>query len=246
MGQTALLIAGLLLMTGAAAGTGSHQPPPFQRGGAGFLALGLEWTDLEDLNRTFRRTGFPPLEERFVSLGGGVWTFLGRVLIGGEGHGILDQRTTVGRREAHITGFQGFFDLGYLIARSPAWQAYGLIGLGGGRWFLRIQESGRLPDFRGLLRWPEGSARLMTGGVLLQAAVGLDVRLPVVRRPRYQGDFLLGLRVSYVWQPGEAGWRLDDGTPIVGGPDVRLTGPSVRLTLGWQRLRMRRSEASRP
>ncbi|GBC84359.1 hypothetical protein HRbin11_00784 [bacterium HR11] len=226
--------------------TATHaQPPGFDRGGAGFFTLGLRWTDPGALNRTLTRTGFAPLPDRFVSLGGGGWAVLGRLLLGGEGHGLLDRRTAADGREARLSGGYGFFDLGYVIARSSAWQAYGLVGLGGGRWSLRIQEAGRIPDFPDLLRRPAGGLRLTTGGFLLQAALGLDARVPLVRRPRYQGDFLLGLRVGYVWQPGEAAWRLE-GTPVVGGPDFRLTGPAVRLSLGWQGLRMRRSEASQP
>ncbi len=236
------LTVGLLLMVPM---TGLTATPDFDRGGAGFLALGFRWTDLDPLAPALARAGFGPMAGRWVSLGGGGWGVRGRLLLGGEVHGLLDRRPTADGREARLSGGYGFFDLGYVLARTSAGQAYGLVGLGGGRWSLRVQEAGRIPDFPDVLRRPSGSVRLTTGGFLLQAALGLDARVPVVRRPHYRGDLLLGLRVGYVWQPGEGAWRLE-GTPVVGGPDLRLTGPSVRLVLGWQSLRMRRSEGTRP
>jgi len=244
--RAALLTAGFLLMTPLAARPQTAPAPAFDRGGLGFFTVGLRWAHLDPLHRALTGAGFAPLADRFVSLGGGGWAVLGRLLLGGEGYGLLGQRTTLGDREARLAGGYGFFDLGYVIARSSAVRAYGLVGLGGGRWSLRIQEAGRVPDFAGLLRRPEGSTRLTTGGFLLQTAVGLDLGAPVVRRSGYRGDFLVGLRVGYVWQPGGEGWRLEGGPPVVGGPDVRLTGPTVYLVLGWQGFRARRPEAARP
>lgn len=101
-----------------------------------------------------------------------------------------------------------------------------------------------IPSPLGILRMSLWMTLLLTATA---AATGTDQRPEfLVRRPRYRGDFLLGLRAGYVWLSAEAARRVEGGGPVVGGPDVRVAGPTPCLILGWQGLRMRRSEASQP
>jgi hypothetical protein len=208
------------------------------RGGFGFFAVGPQRPDLHNLNRTLNATDLPSLGNVFFSLGGGGGWLLDRFLLGGGGHGLLPRRTTRSDRETRLRGGYGFFDIGYVFAARPRWRAYGLIGLGGGSWSLDVLQSGRIPDFSGLLERPAGAVRLETGGFLLQEAVGWHGWV----RPR---GLFWGLQVGYVWQPAGEAWRLA-GASVVGGPDVRLTGPYVRFLIGGQGVRPRPPTGARP
>lgn len=200
------------------------------RGGLGFFTLGPQGSELQRLNRTLNAADLPSLGSVFVSLGGGGWLLLDRFLLGGEGHGLLSRRTTQGDREVRLTGGYGFLDVGYVLASRPRWRVYGLVGLGGGRWSLDVLQAGRIPDFRGLLERPAGAVRLRTDGFLFQAALGWNGWV----RPR---GLFWGVQVGYVWQPAGEAWRLA-GASVVGGPDVRFTGPFIRFLVGGQGLPM--------
>jgi|GEM_PF-2689349 len=76
----------------------------------------------------------------------------------------IGRRATRDDREVHLSGGYGFFDIGYVFAARPQWRAYGLIGFGGGGWSLDVLQSGRIPDFLGLLKRSAGSVRLQTSG----------------------------------------------------------------------------------
>ncbi len=87
---------------------------------------------------------------------------------------------------------------------------------------------------------------MSAGGLLLQAAVGVDYFLGGRRdrgRPerlggetRGRSGVLFGARLGYNHKPAEASWEMED-RDILGGPDVKLSGAFVRFSIGWGRFR---------
>jgi hypothetical protein len=76
---------------------------------------------------------------------------------------------------------------------------------------------------------------MRTGGLLVQAAVGADYFLKLGRRRAGGGSGLLfGLRLGFLYDPTEASWNMEE-RKVLGGPDVKSTGPFIRFLLGWGR-----------
>ena len=48
----------------------------------------------------------------------------------------------------------------------------------------------------------------------------------------FRGGFFMGVRGTYGWTPETDSWS-DESGEVLGGPEMDLSGPSVRLLLGF-------------
>ena len=64
--------------------------------GRGYFQVGYQVLDLDALNLSLRAEGIPEFEEGFYTLGGGGHVERDRLLIGGEGHALIEQSETSG------------------------------------------------------------------------------------------------------------------------------------------------------
>ena len=46
------------------------------------------------------------------------------------------------------------------------------------------------------------------------------------------GGMLLGVQVGYTFAPAQSSWTLDGLNDVAAGPDFRLQGPYVRVSVG--------------
>ena len=66
-----------------------------------------------------------------------------------------------------------FFNVGYTVYSKRQLRLYPLIGIGGGWMNLKIREKSVPLSFDDILDNPERSVNLLTGGLLLNAAIGM-------------------------------------------------------------------------
>jgi len=198
--------------------------------GRGYLQMGVHALDLGPLNDRLAAQGIPTFSNRFVTLGFGGHRERGRLLIGGEGHGLLEQSETAGAFQRKLSGGYGFFDLGWMLARSPAVRAYTLLGVGAGGMNLKTTERA-LPSFDDVLAEPRRGSDLAVGNLLVQFGAGAEYiqRLsPDAERGR---GLALGVRAGYVLAPWKSEWNLG-GSEVPGGPSLGLDGFYLRFSLG--------------
>jgi hypothetical protein len=62
-------------------------------GGRGYVVMGTSMLDIDELNTSLSNAGYSELSDNFFTLGGGGHAIINRIIIGGEGHGLMaDER----------------------------------------------------------------------------------------------------------------------------------------------------------
>jgi len=199
----------------------------------GYLMLGASLIDLEALKASLDNEGYSTFEHLFISLGGGGYQIINGVLVGGEGHGLTGRRETTpssGKYKTSLSGGYGLLNVGYLVYAIEGLNVYPFLGLGGGVLRLRIVERGA-PVFEEVLKDPQRSVELSTGGLLVSVGVGADYLVSLMGYGREPGGFVFGLRIGYRFAPMRGDWKMD-GMDVPGGPGTGLTGPYVHFMLG--------------
>lgn len=208
------------------------------REGRGYLMLGVTTIDLAPVNARLGPQGYPALPETLFTVGGGGHGVRGRWIIGGEGMALVgrSKEAPVGgvTFDTTLHGGYGFFDLGYLAFAQDGLHVYPLIGVGGGGGRLTFDSTADR-SFDDLAANPRVGATALTGGFLMQVALGVDKLFVLGTRDeggrRREGGVVVGVRAGYVFGPGQSNWGIG-GTDVTGGPDLKLTGPYVRVVIG--------------
>jgi len=202
-----------------------------RHGGKGYFMIGWSSLDLEPLNDVLVANGYPTFTKDFMSLGGGGHAVIGRLVLGGQGHGYLSQAhdatLPAGNYRTSVAGGAGFFDLGLLLWSRGATSFTPMVGLGGGGLELDIRELSS-PTFSEVLAQPGRRAKLHTGGFLVDLGASLD---RIVDGGRGNGGPLVGIRAGWVLAPFPGHWQLH-GQDVAGGPELGFTGPYVRFMFG--------------
>lgn len=231
------------LGTSVAAQAQVLQDPETLRGG-GYFQVGYMILDVDALNAQLLGSGYPGLDDAFVTLGGGGFGMKGPFLLGGEGHALVGPRETTvdGTTQVGLGGGYGLFRLGYLAYAQEGINVFPMLGLGGGGASLSLVERSA-PTFDDVLTDPQRSATLSTGSFLLDASVAVFYRpeLPGMapEEPDDEdapGGLLLGLQAGYTFAPGDSSWKLDHINTVAGGPEMKMQGFYIRLAIGgWGR-----------
>lgn len=203
-------------------------PPTEEKYGGGFFALGVNGTDLGPLNTRLRSAGYPTFpSELFAVGGGGYGVIAGRLLLGGEGYGLIGPSRGFQGREVNVGGGYGLLTIGYRFDPTDQLVAYPQVGIGGGGLSLEIGSAGA-DRFDDVLDNPNREATLTKGSLLVSLGVGLEYRFRSSDEP---GGFHLGLRAGYLLSPYNTDWTLGEDR-LAGGPDAGFGGPFVRLLIG--------------
>jgi hypothetical protein len=211
-------------MLAAAAAKPENEPEDIRPAWRGYLFVGCMMASLASLDERLEAAGRPGVPSGFLTLGAGGQAIAGRLILGLEAAGLFQGAAEGRRGRQSLSAVTGFFDLGYILRSSKKTSLSFLLGIGAGAASLRLNAA-PASSFDGILEQPGGRIRLAANGFLLQPALAVDVwpgRSPL----------FLGLRAAYTIAPGRTRWELGyDET--AGGPDARLTGPSLRLVAGW-------------
>jgi len=193
--------------------------------------IGAEYVDLDELNASLLQNGYPDFEETFLTLGGAGFATRNRLVIGGEGHALLqsEETTSGGQYRAGVFGGFGMFNLGYQVVRVGGLSLYPLVGVGGGGLTLRIRQRA-VVDFDDVLDSPGRESHLSTGSLLVGGALGMDWFFGTGGR----GGFAVGARAGYNYAPLSSDWLMS-GSDVAGGPAADLTGAYVRVSIGGGR-----------
>ena len=203
-------------------------------GGAGGLVLDGSKFDLDELDAALVARGYGPLESSDMSVG--IWgykVFDGRIVLGGQ---ILSSEQVTfndaSRTSVHVGGVM--FNLGYIIYRQSGLIAFPLVGIGNNSVGVRIVEREATPIFDDVLLRPSRESEMSSGGLVLQIGFGIDYQLNLGRHRNTRRGLMFGARVGYTHDPTEGSWELRD-RDVLGGPDVRSSGPFAHFTIGWGR-----------
>jgi len=216
-------------------------------GGRGAFQIGYQSPDIDALNGALTASDLPAFDEGLITLGGFGFATVGKLIIGGEGHGFLprEEDTPDGTYRTRLSGGYGLFNLGYAAYSTSRLDLYPIFGVGGGGMQLDLIERDS-PVFDEVLDDPGRSSRLTSETWLISAAIGADWRLgdrDRQDRDRHDrgrtrdddaggGGLFVGLRGGWMWAPGDVDWVLDDLNDVAAGPGTAPTGFFLRVSIG--------------
>lgn len=199
------------------------------KGGAGYFAIGTNVIGIDALNDRLDAFGYPTFGSAFLSLGGGGYGIVGgRVLLGGEGHGLIRPSQSVGGRDVSIGGGYGLATLGYLAVAQSNWRVYPQVGLGAGGFTVDIESAGTATELDEVLDDPNRRAELTRGSLLVSLALNATYAFSSSEE---EGGFRIGLQAGYLLAPYSSDWQLDEDA-LADGPDAGFDGPFIRLLIG--------------
>ncbi|MCX7880372.1 MAG: hypothetical protein N2517_06900 [Ignavibacteria bacterium] len=202
-------------------------------GGAGFFAIGANFINLDNLNNRLSAEGFSKFSSRFISLGGGGQAYIGNLIIGGEGHGLLQENTENPNYSTNVSIGYGFFNLGYTLVSTNSVKLYPLLGIGGGGMSLEIQDMNPKSNFEELIKNPRTGTELSMGAFMLNFALGFDylLKLDKANEKSGVGSFIIGIRLGYTLSAIKSNWVVYE-KKISNFPKTSLDGFSIRLHIG--------------
>lgn len=225
---TALVV--LFLPVGADAQTrGGMRQLPTQpdRSARLYILGGYAQVQLDEMNGRLASLPEPysPVGEDLVLFGGGLHGRIDRVILGIEVatmHSIEDGEMG-DERTAKLSGMTGTFGFGFSILQSRRFDFYPLLQIGGTAATLEVAQRDD-PTWDETLGDPGRTSSLSTLMLYGSAGLGMDFT--------FRNGFFLGLRGSWGYTPPTDGWSDEEGE-ILGGPEMDLSGPSVRIMLGF-------------
>ena len=164
-------------------------------GVTGYLAVGSNgFEDYVAMGSGLRQHGYPaPDSDLNVAIGGGGYSQIGRLVVGGQGEG--GGSTAEDAYLISSVGSGGGFGVfGWLLIDSAWLRVYPLVGVGGRGSGVSVRPKNNTS--RGV--------SLGSGGANLVAGVGLEVRIPFSRSFRP----MIGAQIGWQWQPA-GGWQGD-------------------------------------
>lgn len=196
-----------------------------------YMTVGMSLLDTDGINGALRAQEYRSLSDRFFTLGAGGHLVINQAVIGVEGEALLSEQasSTNDTFRAALAGKRGMLQFGYLVYEGDNLDLYPLLGVGYGSTTLEILDPAA-GSFNEVLANPRRGAVLHKGGPLIGASLGGDWVFEMARGQR-RGP-ALGFRLGYDYAPVESDWSLD-GTRLLGGPDLSLTGPYLRILLGF-------------
>lgn len=193
-------------------------------GGMGFVMPGYRTLSVENINEEFASHGFPQLDERNFSIGGGGYGIINGFLIGGEGHGITEKTFTNVEHKTSLKGGYGVFTMGYILASSRNFLLYPLVGVGGGMIDMEISEKNTL-DFDDVMTNPRRSIHL------IQKNMVLDFSLNTTFSLWSNGGLMIGARVGYMMTPYTSK-TTSNGLEVYNAPEVNYDGLYFGVSFG--------------
>lgn len=168
---------------------------------------------------------YSPVGEDMVVLGIGGHGRLNRILLGAEGNVFISTESAdfAEDRRATFSAFAASFMVGLSLIATDGFDFYPLIQGGGAGASLEVVERGE-PTWDEMLANPGQKTVLSSFTFYGAAGVGMDYA--------FRNGFFLGARGTWAVTPDADNWYSESGD-VLGGPEVNLSGPNVRLLVGF-------------
>lgn len=201
-------------------------------GGFGYFMMGYHSFDLSELNNSFSASGYPELSTGSLSVGGGGHYLLKNWLIGGEGFGLPGSKVENDTYTVSSSGGYGFFDLGYLVWKTPSFFLYPVLGIGGGGMTVNMKEKDlQTTSFGDILNNSGRETNLENGGFMLNFSVLANYMILGEKEETYSGGFVLGIKAGYILSLDGNNWY-QNNEKLNQTPDSGISGPYIAIVLG--------------
>lgn len=198
--------------------------------GAAFVSLGGARVSTQELDGWLGARGYPTFGRSAVSVGlGGYRVVADAVLLGVEAQGFIIGDDTHEQRRMGLGAGYATVAVGYAFDVALRLRFYPRVGLGAGGIALWVETADSV-EFADALEQPAPAPtrepNLARDGVVLDVGAGAELL------PRDGGGLMFGLRAGWLTGPFTDTWEMYEQR-VNGGPDASMSGPYVRLTVGW-------------
>ena len=225
-----ITFAGLALAFGVGGAAAAEAQAELLGPGAGFIAAGTSGIATGELDDWLSGRGYPTFGGSAVSIGFGGYRILqSGVMLGGEFNGLIVGEEVHQGREVGLGGGSLTLGVGYAVDLSPRARVYPRLGLGVGGMGLWIDRQDTV-DFEEVLAGeasaPDRQNVLSRDGMVVDLGAGAEFL------PRGRRGPLIGVRAGYLAASFDSAWDAYEHT-VAGGPQASITGPYLRVTVGW-------------
>jgi len=201
-------------------------------GGQGYFIIGQNTFDISNLNSALILKNYPSLSDKFLSIGGGGYGVVKKLLIGGEGIASVGNTLTNNNYKLTSMGACGFFNLGYVIHRKNNLIIYPAIGIGGGIISLKISDTSQT-TFDTILNTPQRNVELIKGAFLGKISLGSDWQIKP--SPDAKPSLIIGCRIGYIFPFIKSEWMTEE-VKLTNEPEIGFAGPFIHFTVGLGQL----------
>lgn len=224
-------VAGLVALASSLGGVNALEAQKDLLGpGAGFITVGASGIATETLDDWLSERSYPTFGQRAVTVGAGAYrVFPSGVMVSAEFNGLIVGDEAHGERQVGLGGGYGTLGVGYAVNLSRRARVYPRLGLGLGGlglWSERPDSVDFGEALEGQTPADDRESVVSRDGVVVDLGAGAEL-LPLGRRGP-----LLGVRAGYLAGPFDSDWETSDA-PVTGGPEASISGPYVRVLLGW-------------
>lgn len=201
-------------------------------GGRGFISAGIYSADVSEMNSALENLGYPTFSGNMLMLGGSAYGVFNRFIIGGEGESLISPKKENDNYSLALTGGYGLIKVGYMLFRPKSFELYPLLGFGAGALGVNIHEEGTPGNFNDFIANPEMGTGLWNGGLLADFGLKMNFLIGSDKDTNHGSACIIGLNAGYTMKVVDFGWFSYNGE-LSGGPDLDLSGPYVKLVIGF-------------
>ena len=202
-----------------------------QASGGGGFTIGYGNMDVSDF-QAFLPADTRTLKDDHLVIGGTGHAYLGRLVIGGGGAGLLGDDIVTDSLDISLGGGYGTFDLGYLILNREHVKFFPMLGIGGAGYGISIARNENV-SVDNVRNNPAREIDIKKGSIVADVSLNLNL-IPFLEYDEKEdsfGGFMAGLKVGYLYSLPSSDWRFTGGD-ITGGPDFGLNMLYFQVVIG--------------
>jgi hypothetical protein len=145
--------------------------------------------NLNRLNSELEKNGLPTVDEKLIIQGGGGYGTFDRIIIGGEGAGLIGNEKTNDNYKINISGGYGEFLLGYKVIDKPKLTVYPKLGIGYMAVGVEIEKrnNNKVETLTDAMTKFTEKTDFVFGGMILDLSLNLEYMLSKIRNRQIGG-----------------------------------------------------------
>ncbi len=196
-------------------------------GGFGHFNFSAQSINIGGLNNLLAASDYGKINPYQASWGGGGNFVIRNFVIGGEGSGYFNSKTSNNFNAIDLNGGYGFFNMGYVVHSGKRSVLYPILGIGTGGYNITVHQKDQNKNIIEQLNTPSGNTTITAGGLLLNAQLAWQYFFYGHQK---QG-FFVGLKAGYRYSPNS--WKLKvNGNGLNDSPNINMNGFNVTLIIG--------------
>jgi hypothetical protein len=195
---------------------------------ASYFSLGGTIIDRDNLNDALEASGYHGVKNYALQAGGGFNWQKHRLVGGLDLLGYIWRKGELSSNLTRLYGIGGRITTGVNVLPAGPALLYPMLGFGTGRLWMNLGK--KEAAFADVVAAPVNEIKVWQRTVVLEPGIGFDYAFGHIGNGRKAVQ--AGIRAGYSFDLSDANdWR-SDGVDITGGPDLRASGPYVRLIIG--------------